>query len=132
MSVKGRDISVAIVGLGRVGTVFMRKLFDCQDKGIKLVAVAEAEADDVSTGLRAAKEIGIQVFTDGKDIIQMGSAVDIIFDLTNDRHSKMDLRISLAKSGNMHTVIAPEVLAYFIWNLIASGEQFPAPDPLSG
>jgi aspartate-semialdehyde dehydrogenase len=118
-----KELRAAIVGLGRVGSTFLSKLTEKQGQGIKVVVAAETKQD--SPGIQTAKENGIRVVSDGKEIIEMGDAIDIIFDLTGNRHAKMELRVKLAKSGNMSTVIAPEVLAFFIWNLIAEGEQFP-------
>jgi predicted dehydrogenase len=118
-----RVVRVAIVGLGRVGGKFLKKLIDKRNHGIEIVAAAEKFED--APGVQAAKDYGIRVFGDGTDVIALKDSVDIIFDLTGNTHAKSELRLALAKSGNMHTVIAPEVLAYFIWEILTGGEQFP-------
>jgi glyceraldehyde-3-phosphate dehydrogenase/erythrose-4-phosphate dehydrogenase len=123
MAEEKKELRVAIVGLGRVGNTFLQQLAEREGHGIKVVAVAEN--NDSSPGIQFAQNRGISVYSDFKEIVKMGDAVDVIFELTGDRFAKMELRGELAKSGNTHTVIAPEVLAFFIWDLIAVGKQFP-------
>ncbi len=123
MSQEKKDLRAAIIGLGRVGTTFLNKLSERDKQGIKVVVAAESNQD--APGVQVARNKGVRVVSDGGDIIDMGDSIDIVFDLTGNRHARMELRVKLAKSGNMHTVIAPEVLAFFIWNLIAGGERFP-------
>ncbi len=115
-------VKVAIVGLGRVGTMFLKDLSGQEAKGIRIVACAEK--DEKAPGIELARRIGLRICTDNA-IIEMGAGVDVIFDLTDNRHAKMDLRLRLAKSGNMHTVIAPELLSMFIWDLVTEGKLFP-------
>jgi D-arabinose 1-dehydrogenase-like Zn-dependent alcohol dehydrogenase len=117
-----KEVKVAIVGLGRVGTTFLKELSGKEAKGIKIVA--GAETNEKAPGVELARQLGIAISTD-KEIIEMGEAVDVIFDLTDNRHAKMDLRLKLAKSGNMHTVIAPEPLSVFVWDLVTEGKKFP-------
>jgi len=42
------------------------------------------------------------------------------------------LRSGMAESNNRHTVVAPEVMAFLIWDLIASGEALPENHALQG
>jgi glyceraldehyde-3-phosphate dehydrogenase/erythrose-4-phosphate dehydrogenase len=123
METAKKELKVALVGLGRVGSKFLKKLMDRGGRGIKVVAAAEKSED--ALGYKLAKDNGITVYSDGMEIIKMGKDVDIIFDLTGERFAKMDLRAELARSGNTHTVIAPEVLSWFIWNIITGGAEFP-------
>lgn len=119
----GKIINVAIVGLGRVGSTFLKKLVECERKGISIVAVAEK--DDNSEGLRLARENGINILGD-EQIIALGNKVDIIFDLTGNNEARRSLRMAMVKSSNAHTVIASEIVAFFTWNLI--GEEGGLPD----
>ena len=117
-----KEVKVAILGLGRVGSKFMTKLAEKASSGIKIVAAAEK--DSGSPGIEEAKGKGVAVHTDSKDIVAMGEDIDIIFDLTGNTEARKALRSELARSGNQHTVIAPEVVAFLIWDLMGgeSGE----------
>ena len=77
------SISVALVGLGRIGQQFAVSLashIDEGDKPIKIVAVAEQDPES-EVARRFAAE-GVTVFTDASEIAALGDEVDIIFDLT--------------------------------------------------
>lgn len=117
-----KEVKVAILGLGRVGSKFMGKLAENSGNGIKIVAAAEK--DNGSPGVEDAKSKGVTVHSDSKDVVAMGEDVDIIFDLTGNTDARKALRSELARSGNQHTVIAPEVVAFLIWDLMGgeSGE----------
>jgi predicted homoserine dehydrogenase-like protein len=122
-----KEIRVAIVGLGRVGSKFLKKLAGMGDQGIKIVAVAERDED--LPGVEFAKKRGITVYSDGKEVIEMGDAVDVIFDLTGDPYAKMELRIMRSKSGSYSTAIAHEALALLTWYLIADDEELHLDNP---
>lgn len=117
------NINIAIIGLGRVGSVFLTKLLEIEGKSISIVAVAEKDSD--SPMLKLAMERGIKV-CDYHQIVNMEEEVDIIFDMTGDSKSRRSLRMQMLTSGNVHTVIAPEILAFMIWDLV--GEEGALPD----
>lgn len=113
--------SIAIVGLGRVGSVFLEKLLKQSGKGITIVAVSEKSA---TAGAALAKSHGIENLSIDQLIAQSGK-IDILFDLTGLAEVRKELREKLMASGNKHTVIATESIASFIWTLIAGGETLP-------
>jgi predicted dinucleotide-utilizing enzyme len=113
--------SVAIVGLGRVGSVFLEKLLGQSDKGIAIIAVAE-KGD--TAGAALAKAHGIDNFTLDQ-LIEKSSNIDILFELTGSADVRQELRDKLMASGNHHTVIATEGIASLIWVLISDGENLP-------
>jgi predicted dinucleotide-utilizing enzyme len=117
------NINIAIVGLGRVGSIFLKKLLEIGREDISIVAVAEKDSD--SPMLKLAMERGIKV-CDDHQIANMGKEVDIIFDMTGDSKSRRSMRMKMLKSGNIYTVIAPEIMAFLIWALI--GEEGALPD----
>ncbi|MBI5598187.1 MAG: hypothetical protein HY890_00440 [Deltaproteobacteria bacterium] len=123
MAGERREVKVAIVGLGRVGSNFFAKLAGRDNLGIKVVAAAER--DENAPGVSVAKSRGVAVFKTARDIVAMGESVDIIFDLTGNPDTRRVLRSELARSGNQHTVLAPEVIAYLLWNLTEEGGEFP-------
>ncbi len=62
----------------------------------------------------------------------MGESIDIMFDLTGNPDARRALRSELARSGNQHTVIAPEVVAFLIWDLMGETAAFPGEHPSKG
>lgn len=113
--------SIAIVGLGRVGSVFLKALLDQAGKGINIVAVAE-KGD--TPGSVLAKARGVQNLSI-EELVGKGDGVDILFDLTGVAAVRQDIRDKLQASGNRHTVIASESIANLVWSLIDNGEQLP-------
>ncbi|QKE39050.1 hypothetical protein [Ferrovum myxofaciens] len=106
--------TIAIVGLGRVGSVFLEALLGKANKGLEIVAVAE-KSD--TPGTRLALAHGIEVL-DVDGLIGKSGNVDIIFDLTGMSAVRQELRDKLSKSTNRHTVIATESIARMIWLFI--------------
>jgi glyceraldehyde-3-phosphate dehydrogenase/erythrose-4-phosphate dehydrogenase len=113
--------SVAIVGLGRVGSVFLEKLLAHTNRQIAIVAVAEKGA---TTGVALAKSQGI-VNLSIDQLVARSNSIDIIFDLTGLTDVRHELREKLLASGNRNTVIATESIASLIWALISDGESLP-------
>ncbi|MFP4696045.1 homoserine dehydrogenase [Thiohalospira sp.] len=113
--------NIAIVGLGRVGTVFLQRMLARREEGVNIVRVAQLSKTD---GLKMAEEAGLATGTID-DIVAEGSAVDIIFDLTGSPEVRQQLREKLAAAGNRHTVIAPESVARLMWTLMGAGEELP-------
>ena len=108
------SINIAIVGLGRVGSRFLDQILEQSGSGIEIVAVAELGD---TPGKKKAGEQGIQV-TGISEIVGMKERVDILFDLSGSEETRKELREMMASTGNRHTVIAPETVAYLIWSLI--------------
>ena len=113
--------SIAIVGLGRVGSVFLEKLLGQSAKGIEIIAVAEK---GVTAGTALAKAHGIENLTLDQ-LIAKSAKIDILFELTGLAAVRQELREKLMATGNRHTVIATEGIASLIWVLIAEGENLP-------
>ena len=65
---------------------------------------------------------GVKVFENAIDVVTLGDAVDIIFDLTGDSATRSALRKGLQESNNHHTVIAPEVMAKLL-SMFFDGES---------
>jgi glyceraldehyde-3-phosphate dehydrogenase/erythrose-4-phosphate dehydrogenase len=113
--------TVAIVGLGRVGSVFLEKLLAQTNKGIVIVAVAEKGA---TAGAALAKSSGIENLSLDQ-LVAKSNNIDILFDLTGLTEVREELREKLMASGNRNTVIATESIAALIWALISDGEDLP-------
>ncbi|MBE9536024.1 MAG: Gfo/Idh/MocA family oxidoreductase [Proteobacteria bacterium] len=125
-----KKIHVAIVGLGRVGGTFLKKLLASESKGIVIVAVAESNSD--SPGIKLAKDNGIAAYEDVENLVEMGDKIDIIFELTGNMEARKSLRAAMVRTSNSHTVIAPEIMAFLIWDLVADGGELAVPERKQG
>jgi predicted dinucleotide-utilizing enzyme len=110
--------NIALVGLGRIGSAFLREIGKQQSVNI-LYAAEPAD----TPGKAQAVAAGIRIAT-LEEVAAAGDKVDIIFDLTGNSDVRKQLRERLAASRNQHTVIAPESVARLIWSLI-SDEALP-------
>ena len=121
---KKKEIQIAIVGLGKIGSTFLKKLLEKERHGIKLMGVVEQNKD--TPGIEFAKTKGIKIYDNLDKLLYLSQEVDVIFDLTGNINARDNIRGGLVRAGNQHTVIVPEVIAFLIWNIIAQGgEEFP-------
>ena len=111
---------IAIIGLGRIGSAFLRQMLAKRSHGLDLVCVAEAMD---TPGRQMAQQAGIQVCT-LDDIVALGDGVHVIFELTGLPDVRRELREKLVASQNKQTVIASESIVRVIWALI-SDEALP-------
>jgi len=109
---------IAIIGLGRIGSAFFGAMQQ-KSQSINLVCVAE-HTDTPAKALAAATGIKIASLD---EIVSLGNAVDIIFELTGIPDVRQELRDKLLASNNHHTVIASETIARLIWSLIGDTEM---------
>jgi predicted dinucleotide-utilizing enzyme len=115
------SMNIAVIGLGRVGSVFLANMMKQRERGVTIAAVAEIGD---TPGRAAAMAAGIPVST-AEAVVASGPAIDVIFDTTGDEGVRRMLREHLRAAGNEHTVIAPETVTRLIWQLIGEG---PLPD----
>lgn len=109
-------IKIALLGLGDVGQEFAEHFLEIIQEGgkpVEIVAVAHDQLD--SPVVLGFKQSGVTVFENAVDVVAMGDAVDIIFDLTGNKETRQALRIGMKESNNKHTVIAPEIMAQLLW-----------------
>lgn len=106
--------NIAIIGLGRIGSSFLGAMLQKKD-GINLVCVSERMD---TPGKAQAKAANIKIATLA-EIVAMGDAVDVIFDLTGIAEVRKELREALQAANNKHTVIASETIVRLIWSLIS-------------
>ncbi|MDT8989921.1 NAD(P)-binding domain-containing protein [Curvibacter sp. APW13] len=107
---------IAIIGLGRIGSAFLRQILERNAQGLEVVAVAEAHE---TPGLQLARERGVNI-SSLDAIVAMGKQVDVVFDLTGLPAVRRELREKMGAAGNQHTVIASETIARVIWALISA------------
>lgn len=118
-----KEVKIAIAGLGRVGSLFLKKMTEQKGRGIKIVGLVEARPD--APGVEIAEKENIKIYPTAQDLLKLGDSVDVIFDLTGSMEVRKALRSGMVESNNRHTVVAPEIMAFLIWDLIGSGEAFP-------
>jgi predicted dinucleotide-utilizing enzyme len=109
--------NIVIVGLGGIGSAFLGAIQQ-KKRSINLVCVAE-QADKPAKIQAAAAGIKIATLD---EIIAMGNAIDIIFDLTGIPEVRNELRKKLLATKNNHTMIASETIVRLIWSLISDAE----------
>lgn len=111
--------TIAIVGLGRVGTAFLEQVMASEHPGVDVAYAVEIAE---TAGKQKAVAAGIKILS-MDELIAKGQSVDVIFELTGLTEVRDDLRIRLQESGNNYTIIASESIAKVIWSFI-SKEQF--------
>ena len=112
----GYKIKVALLGLGEVGQEFAEHFLEIIQEGKKDVEiVAVAHHDKESAVALGFQQSGVKFFENAVDVVNMGEAVDIIFDLTGNSDTRQALRKGMMDSDNRHTVIAPEMMARLLW-----------------
>ena len=114
--------SIAIVGLGRVGSVFLEELLRRPNKNIEVVAVAE-RGDTPGKALAISNSIAV---LDIDALIAHGDTIDILFDLTGIAAVRKELREKMMAADNRHTIIATETIAQLIWSLVAGDTALPS------
>lgn len=112
--------NIAVIGLGRIGSAFLREMVNKKERGINL-AYASEKMD--TPGKAQAVAAGIKLVA-LDEIVELGNNIDILFDLTGNPEVRKELREKMSASGNRHTVIASETIARLIWSLI-SAEALP-------
>jgi len=103
-------INIAIIGLGRIGSILLQQILRYQDMGVNIVAVAEIAE---TPGKILARKNKLNIIKT-EEIVAMGEKVDIIFELTDNIEFRQQLRNMLKESKNYNTVIAVETIAVLI------------------
>ena len=112
-------INIAIIGLGRIGSVLLQQMLNYKDKGVTISAVAEISE---TPGKTPANEHKIKI-KNLDEIINLGKNVDIIFELTGQYEVRQELRHKLMDNKNFHhSMIAPETIAVPICLMLTNKE----------
>lgn len=119
-----KQITVLIIGLGRIGGKFFQQFNEIHNDRIKVLAVSEPNTTNQL--IDTANDLGIPNYPDYKEAIQeFGSEIDIIMDTSNRPELKAELRKLLQETDNQHTVIIPMVVDYLMWYLLPDAEEIP-------
>lgn len=121
-----RPVNIAIVGLGEVGGEFLNQVLKKKEQGFKVIYVAQLSD---TPGKQRAEDEGIPVFTTG-DIMSMGDAIDVVFDLTGNPDLRANMRKKMMEMNNRHTIIAPEIIARMMWSVLTDNVAFVGHDDI--
>lgn len=107
------QLNIGIIGLGRIGSIFLDAMQKKQN--INIFCVAE-RAD---TPAKAKAESSGIIISTLDEIVGMSEMLDVIFDLTAIPDVRKELREKLQATNNTHTIIATEAIVHLIWSLIS-------------
>lgn len=112
-----RKITVAMVGLGRIGGKFYQQFTSMKPEHVEIIGISEPNMDNPL--LQDANDRGIPNFSEYEEMLQkFGSDIDIIMDTSNRPEIKQGIRQQLQETGNQHTVLVPMVVDYLMWYLL--------------
>jgi predicted homoserine dehydrogenase-like protein len=106
-------IRIVLIGAGETGTPLLRQLLAASFVDI----VGVADLSDEQPGIKLAKEHGVATTNDFMTLASLGTAVDIIIDVTGVAKVRDQLRHYLQESGNHHTIIMHELIAVLLMSL---------------
>lgn len=106
-------IRIVLIGAGETGTPLLRQLLAASFVDI----VGVADLSDEQPGIKLAKENGVATTNDFMTLVSLGTAVDIIIDVTGVAKVRDQLRHYLQESGNHHTIIMHELIAVLLMSL---------------
>lgn len=110
---KEGKISVVVIGGGETGTPLLRQLAEAPF--VEILGVADLDED--APGMMLATEKGIATTTDFMELVQKGSEVDIIIEVTGVSEVRERLRTYMQQSENHHTIIMHEMIAILMMSL---------------
>ncbi|WP_040726704.1 Gfo/Idh/MocA family oxidoreductase [Thiomicrorhabdus sp. Kp2] len=112
-----RKITVAMVGLGRIGGKFYQQFTSMKPEHVEIIGISEPNMDNPL--LQDANDRGIPNFSEYEEMLQkFGTDIDIIMDTSNRPEIKHGIRQQLQETGNQHTVLVPMVVDYLMWYLL--------------
>ena len=119
-----RQITVLMIGLGRIGGKFFDQFINLDEARVKIIAVSEPNLTNPL--LTKAKEKGIPNYPNYEEALrEYGSKIDIIMDTSNRPELKLAVRKLLQETNNQHTVLVPMVVDYLMWYLLPNAEAIP-------
>jgi predicted homoserine dehydrogenase-like protein len=106
-------IRIALIGAGETGTPLLRQLLAANFVDI----IGVADLSDAMPGMTLAKENGVRTTHDFMTLVSLGTAVDIVIDVTGVAKVRDQLRQYMQDSGNHHTIIMHERIAVLLMSL---------------
>ena len=106
-------INIAIIGAGQTGAPLIENL--ANSSFVEIVSIADLNQQ--APGIIFAKERGIPVTSDYRDVVKLGKQVDIIIEVTGVAQVKKSLKEFMQVTGNKHTVIMHELIAVLMMSM---------------
>lgn len=119
-------INVAVLGMGEAGEIFTMNLLEkiqVDHRPVNIAAVAHSDLE--SPIMLGFQQNGVPCLTDIKDLADMGTEIDIIFNMTGDELLTQKLRLELLERKNRHTLIASEMVARLLWAFFDEDSELP-------
>jgi len=117
--------NIAIVGLGRVGSVFLNELLGENVSGVKVVAAVE-KAETPAKSIAAKSHVQVMSLD---ELVNEGDKIDVVFDLSGGANVAEELSQKYSTKGNKHTIIAPERMAHLMLTLMENQKNLPDVHP---
>lgn len=117
--------NIAIVGLGRVGSVFLNELLGENVSGVKVVAAVE-KAETPAKAAAAKSHVKV-ISLD--ELVAEGDKIDVVFDLSGGANVAEELHRKYAAKGNQHTIVAPERMAHLMLTVMENQKNLPDVHP---
>lgn len=119
-----RQITVLMIGLGRIGGKFYKQFTSMDESRVKIIAVSEPNLTNPL--LEDAEQRNIANYPNYEEAIrEYGSKIDIVMDTSNRPELKLAVRKLLQETNNQHTVLVPMVVDYLMWYLLQDAEAIP-------
>lgn len=119
-----RQITVLMIGLGRIGGKFYKQFTSMDESRVKIIAVSEPNLTNPL--LEDAEQRNIANYPNYEEAIrEYGSKIDIVMDTSNRPELKLAVRKLLQETNNQHTVLVPMVVDYLMWYLLPDAEAIP-------
>lgn len=106
-------IRIVLIGAGETGTPLLKQLLAAPF--VEMVGVADLNNE--LPGMVLAREHGVATTNDFMTLVSLGTAVDIIIDVTGVAKVREQLRQYLQQSDNHHTIIMHEMIAVLLMSL---------------
>ncbi|WP_036665471.1 hypothetical protein [Paludibacterium yongneupense] len=114
--------TVGLICAGGSGAPLLRRLLDAPFVDV----VGVADFDEGSPGIEMAREAKVPVVDHFLDLVEHGSGIDILIDVSGSQKVGDEVRRFLHFCGNTHTVFVHERVALLIMSLCA-GSRTQAP-----
>ncbi len=119
-----KQVTVLLIGLGRMGSRFFDKFVEIGEKRVKIVGVCEL--NEQNPKVLEAKKRNIPLYPSYKEALtDLHESVDIILDTSNISEVKRDIRELLSRQNNQHSVLLPMVADYLLWYMLPNAEEIP-------
>lgn len=106
---------VVVIGAGETGTPLLQQLLSADF--VTVLGVADLDLDQ--PGIVLANQHGVRTTSNFMDLVELGTEIDIVIDVTGVHAVRETLRKAMVDSGNQHTLIMHERIAMLLLSLSA-------------